>query len=342
MELVYRQRFGDFDPDLQSRIRGFLDGATSADPYQDFAFRDTGDAGTLLVAVLEDGRVSAFGLAVENYLASRLLPRVRGMTFFKGPVIGDVADTGPVLKVIAQFARVRGMARVEVQPQWRKEEGERLVGLARAAGWSVASGRRMATLLVNLTPGEEALLAAMKQETRRKVRKAGRVGVSVRFSKDEDWAAFFRCYRETSSRKDFAALGEREFELFRAKVQAAPDRSALLVAVVDGAVVGGIIVARAGPALHYLYGATRNDGELRNLPIAAPLHWRAMLWAMEMGCRLYDFGGYDPDSPGGVARFKRGFSDDIAVFAPAMSISLKPWANGLAIGVRWIRSLLQR
>ena len=104
----------------------------------------------------------------------------------------------------------------------------------------------------------------------------------------------------------------------------------------DDTIVGGIVVLRAGQNLHYVYGGSRDDPEARRFPIAHLLHWQAIEWAREAGCRHYDFGGYSPTG-GGVAAFKRGFGGTLIRFAPRFRRVLRPGLYRLAEALRGLK-----
>jgi peptidoglycan pentaglycine glycine transferase (the first glycine) len=176
------------------------------------------------------------------------------------------------------------------------------------------------TILVDLTPAEEAILAAMKQKTRYNIRLAARKGVTVRHGTSRDLPTFYRLMQITSQRDRF---GIHSLDYFRAAFELlAPDRVALLLAEVQGEPVAGLMVFKHGATAYYLFGASSNTHR-EKMPTYL-LQWEAMRCAKAYGCQSYDLWGIpDADeatleakfvadgepSAGlwGVYRFKRGF-----------------------------------
>lgn len=176
------------------------------------------------------------------------------------------------------------------------------------------------TILVDLTPDEEAILAAMKQKTRYNIRLAARKGVTIRPGAANDLPTFYRLLQITGQRDHFSIHSldyfRVAFELF------APDRAILLLAEVQGEPVAGLMVFAHGPTAYYLFGASSN-AHREKMPTYL-LQWEAIRWARACGCQYYDLWGIpdadeailetqftarSQDSPGlwGVYRFKRGF-----------------------------------
>ncbi len=176
------------------------------------------------------------------------------------------------------------------------------------------------TILVDLTPNEEVILAAMKQKTRYNIRLAARKGVAVRAGTAGDLPTFHHLLQITGRRDRF---GTHSLDYFRAAFELfAPDRVALLLAEVQGDPIAGLMVFVHGDTAYYLFGASSN-AHRKKMPTYL-LQWEAMRWAKTRGCQRYDLWGIpdadeetleaeftvrSKDSPGlwGVYRFKRGF-----------------------------------
>ena len=78
----------------------------------------------------------------------------------------------------------------------------------------------------------------------------------------------------------------------------------------------------------YLYGASSN--EHRNLMPNYLLQWRMIQWAVETGCRIYDFrgvsGNVSEDNPlYGLFRFKQGFGGAFTEFVGEEDLVLSPF-----------------
>lgn len=147
------------------------------------------------------------------------------------------------------------------------------------------------TILVDLQPDEDAILAAMKQKTRYNIRLSGRKDVTVREATAADIPAFYQLMRATGQRDGF---GIHSLDYYRAAHEMfAPDNAALLLAEYEGKPLAGMMVFAYGQNGYYLYGASGNE-ERKRMPAYA-VQWAAMRWAKARGCTTYDLWGV-PDA----------------------------------------------
>lgn len=168
------------------------------------------------------------------------------------------------------------------------------------------------TVLLDLRPDEDRLLAAMKSKTRYNIRLAGRRGVRVREGTRADLDLFYTLYAETSQRDGFLIRGvdyyQSVWRLFLDR-----DMGKLLLAEVDGEIIAGIFLFAFGRRAWYVYGASSNAG--RDLMPNYLLQWEAVRWAKARGYTAYDLWGApdeltESDPMWGVYRFKAGFGGE--------------------------------
>lgn len=173
------------------------------------------------------------------------------------------------------------------------------------------------TVVLDLGPDPEALLAAMKPKTRYNIKLAAKKGVEVREGGDADMESWYALCRETAERDGIAVHGldyyRGLFEASRRYGPAAPVVK-LLLARHEGDLLAGNVVLFHGPSAVYLYGAS--SGVKRNLMPAYALQWEAIRMAREAGCRSYDFYGIPPRADEGhpmfgLYQFKTGFGGRI-------------------------------
>jgi peptidoglycan pentaglycine glycine transferase (the first glycine) len=200
-------------------------------------------------------------------------------------------------------------------------------------GWQLSSEQVQFknTLVLDLHPDEETLLADMKQKTRYNIRLAGRKGVTVRRGTQADFDLLFQMFAETSLRDGFAirepAYYQRAWGDFIAESLAQP-----FVAEVEGDPVAAIIVFRYADTAYYLYGMSR-ELHREKMPNYL-LQWEAIRWAKEAGCRWYDLWGapdeIDPSDPMyGVYRFKEGFGAALVETPGAWDLPIRPFLFSL-------------
>lgn len=173
------------------------------------------------------------------------------------------------------------------------------------------------TVLIDLSPSEDELLARMKQKTRYNVRLAQKKGVTVRAARPDDLSQLYRMYAETSVRDGFLIRKEGYYQTvwrtFGHSSVAGPSPALpfheALIAEVSGEPVAAVSMFYfAGQAI-YLFGMSRE--EHRDQMPNYLLQWEAMRRARAFGCQLYNLWGApnifdESDDLWGVFRFKEG------------------------------------
>jgi lipid II:glycine glycyltransferase (peptidoglycan interpeptide bridge formation enzyme) len=208
--------------------------------------------------------------------------------------------------------------------------------------WLLLQGLRPAPTIqprssihLDLTRPEESILAGCSKGHRADIRRAGRVGVTVRVGGAADLATFQAIMESTGLRAGFgvhsAAYYQTAWQLFQ-------PRARLLLAELDGRAVAAHLVFADARAGLYLYSGADEAG----LRAGANhlLAWEALRWARGLGCARYDLWGI-PDALGraasapdestqacleaaaaadplqGVYRFKKGFGGQVVRYLPA-------------------------
>lgn len=165
--------------------------------------------------------------------------------------------------------------------------------------------------VLDVSPDESALLAAMHSKTRYNIRLAEKHGVTVRESTDpKDLKVFLDLYAETAKRDGFVpqprAYVQKTFELC-----SAANMAKLRLAEVNGNILTANIEMAYGDTVMYLYGSSSDASRDVMAPYA--LHWSAIRDAKSKGFQYYDFGGANPEDPTspeykaswqGITRFK--------------------------------------
>jgi lipid II:glycine glycyltransferase (peptidoglycan interpeptide bridge formation enzyme) len=165
------------------------------------------------------------------------------------------------------------------------------------------------TMVSDLSGGRDALWAGLKQKTRYNIRLAERRDVRVRRGGEADLATFYGLYAATAARAPFA-IRSREYYLDAWTMFLRQDRAAVLLAEREGRALAGVIPVAFGDTAWFLYGASADEGR-EHMP-AYLAQWASLEWAIERGCRAYDWWGgptrLEEDDPlWGVYRFKEGF-----------------------------------
>ena len=229
--------------------------------------------------------------------------------------------------------------------------GEAVMTVLQRRGWKVSSDQIQFknTVLIDLSPSGEELLACMKQKTRYNIRLAQKKGVTLRIGTLDDFDMLYKMYAETSVRDGFVIRNEEYYktvwQLFMANAQPSTSSQAPttprgaslrntipyaepIIAEVDHEPVAAIFVFYFAGRAYYVYGMSRNLHR-EKMPTYL-LQWEAMKRAKSIGCTVYDLWGApdvfnESDSMWGVYRFKEGLGGNIVRTLGAWDFAPNPF-----------------
>jgi len=320
------------------------------------------------VALEENGRIVA-----GAQMLYRPLPWGQTLVYLpKGPLVDwhDQNLVSALLEALATAARKRHAALLKIEPDLidGSVHVTQLERLGLRPGHDV---QPRSTVLIDLAPQPDDILARMKSKCRYNVRLATRKGVTVRHGLPADLAAVYQLMKETADRDKFGIHGPEYYhaahELFAGAAgpagvapstitPASSPQATWLLAEYKDDLLAAIVVFAYGHRAWYFWGAS--GSKHRNLMPNHLLQWTAIGWAQERGCKTYDLWGI-PDDVGrnpaafddpitwgsgdlwGVYRFKRGFGGQIHRTAGAWDMVLSRlgyWLYTQAIRLR--RSLI--
>jgi lipid II:glycine glycyltransferase (peptidoglycan interpeptide bridge formation enzyme) len=196
--------------------------------------------------------------------------------------------------------------------------GDRLAaGLARL-GWRAPSedpgfgaGQPQYVFQVPLAGrDEDELRGGFNQLWRRNIKKADKLGVTVRQGDASDLPAFHTLYLETAERDHFTgrplSYFQRMWDAMRAED---PDRIRLYLAEHEGDLVAATTMVRVGTHAWYSYGASSTAK--RDVRGSNAVQWAMLRDAKAAGATVYDLRGItdtltDDDPHFGLIQFKLG------------------------------------
>jgi lipid II:glycine glycyltransferase (peptidoglycan interpeptide bridge formation enzyme) len=291
------------------------------------------------------GSPRALALVLERAVTLPLVPLELRLHYApRGPLLQDWGNPSEVEQVLAgllAFGRKRGALVLKIDPEVPLGHGEPgsaedepdRTGLdlrkrLQADGWIFSPDQVQFrnTVLIDLRPEEESLLAAMKQKTRYNVRLASRRGVQVRPAVPEDFEMLYQMYAETSLRDGFVIRDQRYYlTVWHTFYQEQMFEG--LIAEVEGSPVAAVIVLRFGGRAWYVYGMS-GEAHREKMPNYL-LQWEAMRRARAAGCREYDLWGapdefLESDPLWGVYRFKQGLAGTVVRTVGAWDYPLRP------------------
>ena len=260
-----------------------------------------------------------------------------------------------VMKDLVAIARRQRALFIKIDPEVSAdaeiEGSEELTGLLKSSGWSFSRDQLQFrnTILLDITPDEDGILAGFKQKTRYNIRLADKKGVVVRPGTAADLPALYLMYAQTALRDGFA-IRSREYYLQVWSTLMEAGKAYPLIAEVDGEMVSALVMFVFARRAYYFYGMS--SGKYREWMPNHLLQWRAITLAKSLGCTQYDFWGapdqFDPgDSMYGVYRFKEGFNGQIFKGIGAWDFPVHPllyrlYGNTLPVILGWMRRVGRR
>jgi peptidoglycan pentaglycine glycine transferase (the first glycine) len=255
----------------------------------------------------------------------------------KGPVadLADTEATQALLEALHRLCRQRRAILLKIEPDLAEDPAlaQRLTRLGFRP--SPQTIQPQCTILLDLTPTPEEILAHMKPKTRYNIRLAGRKGVTVRQGTTEDLPGFYSLMQITGQRDGFGIHSERYYETAH-RLFVPQGLAKLFLATLEDQVLAGIMAFAFGQRAWYMYGASSD--EHRNLMPNYLLQWEAIKWARERGCLTYDMWGIPDEEEAvlekeflkrsdglwGVYRFKRGFGGQVVHYLGAYDYVYSP------------------
>jgi lipid II:glycine glycyltransferase (peptidoglycan interpeptide bridge formation enzyme) len=265
----------------------------------------------------------------------------------KGPLLRDWGDEKLrqlVLSDLIKLARRKGAIFLKMDPDIPLGSGipgtpegqENPLGAAildelTARGFSYSDEQIQFrnTVLIDLSPSEDELLARMKQKTRYNIRLAARKGVIVREGNQSDLTLLYKMYAETSLRDGFTIRGQDYYQSVWQTFMAQDEPTCQpLIAEVDGDPVAAVMIFAFAKRAYYMHGMSR--AVHRNKMPTYLLQWEAMKYAKAKGCTIYDLWGApevfdESDSMWGVFRFKRGLGGEVLRTIGAYDLPIRPY-----------------
>jgi peptidoglycan pentaglycine glycine transferase (the first glycine) len=262
----------------------------------------------------------------------------------KGPVFNPQRPDHleALLPALHDLARQAGAIFLKIEPPFDDCPDGHDLWTAHGFLPGVSTVQPRTTIVLDIAPDPDAILAQMKQKWRYNIRLAARKGVTVRPATEADLPAFYRLMQVTGQRDGFAIHTAAYYAEAWRRLSGA-GLAELLLAEYDGELLGGLFVTAFGRAATYMYGASSD--RYRNLMPNHLLQWEAIQWARERGCVEYDFWGIpdevaseepDPGEPSatdglwGVYQFKQGFGGQVVRWLGAFDYVYRPGLYWLA------------
>ena len=300
----------------------------------------------------ETGRTAAAAMVLKRSLVAGGPLRSLSVLYTpKGPLLdwANVPLRQQVLADLQSFARKQGAIFLKIDPDvllgtgipGGPEASEEEEGLAVRSdlvqrGWVFSPDQVQFrnTVLVDLAPSEEQMLARMKQKTRYNVRLGEKKGITVRTGTPADLPRMYQMYAETSLRDGFVIRDEAYYQtVWRTfmgnPLSDSPSQPAGegLIAELGGEPLAAVSLFYFAGRAYYLFGMSR--AEHRETMPNYLLQWEAMRRAKALGCTSYNLWGAPDefnaqDGLWGVFRFKEGLGGSVVRTIGAWDFAARP------------------
>lgn len=284
----------------------------------------------------------------------------------KGPLLDweDLPTRDSVLDALETLARREKAIQVKIDPdlplgtgepgtpeEAANRSGSETTSLLERRGWRFSREQIQFrnTVLLDIRPEEELLLAQMKQKTRYNIRLAQKHGIIVRAGSCDDLPLLYRMYAETAHRDGFVIRSEEYYaDIWRTMVQSGSAQP--MIAEVEGLPVAALILFSFADRGWYFYGMSR-EMHREKMPNYL-LQWESIRWLRAHGFSYYDFWGAPDEFSGtdplwGVYKFKQGYGAQVVRTIGAWDYTPSParysaYHNLLPRILDWTRMLARR
>lgn len=145
-----------------------------------------------------------------------------------------------------------------------------------------------ASLLIDLAPGADKIMAQMKHETRRNIRRSERAGVTVYEGDHPDLDLFYPLYLATAQRQGFLPYERKYFDTLWQAFSPLGGIALLIARYKDEAIAAQLLIPFGDTVIAKMCGWSGSNSKV--YPNNA-LFWAAILWAVGHGYKYFDFEG---------------------------------------------------
>lgn len=320
------------------------------------------DQSTNNLSLITDDCIAAALILRRRILQNNFAARLSILYSPKGPLLDWTNESlrKRVLDDLQSFAKKQGAIFLKCDPDVVlgrgvpqsaddvvDNNGQAVTSELKRRGWGYSSDQIQFknTVVIDLNPTDDELLARMKQKTRYNIRLAEKKGVSLRVGKLEDLGMLYKMYAETSVRDGFVIRDDAYYKtvwetFMRLKVSKLESSQVStcqpsnhptcepIIAEVNSEPVAAIFVFYFAGRAYYVYGMSR-DVHREKMPTYL-LQWEAMKRAKARGCAAYDLWGApevfdESDSMWGVYRFKEGLGGKVVRTLGAWDFAPNPF-----------------
>lgn len=268
----------------------------------------------------------------------------------KGPGVIAMRALESVLDELRLFAKQQGVFLVKIEPELPKAD-ETLADLLKLGLIRTTPIQpNFSTVLIDLTPDLDGVMASLNQKGRHAIRRAERDGATAEAvdTNDENCRMMYDLFTATAE----GSFRIRTYEYYKAFWQSYAERGQgqLFFAYADGQLVAGAYALAYGQKSTYKDGASTRERTVYGA--SHLLQWRVIEWAKARGSVVHDLCGVppvdeisNPEHPHyGLGRFKTSFNKTVTEYVGTYDMIISPHGYNLwkKLGERIVISLHSR
>lgn len=270
----------------------------------------------------------------------------------KGPGSTDVDGVLGVMRELKEFAASQGVFAIKIEPEIL--ESDEAKHELKAAGLlpTHAIQPNVSTVIIDLSPSLEEIMASFNQKGRHAIHRAERDGATAEAVPltEENMRIMYELLRDTAAGRFESSL--RSYDYYREFWTrfSADDHGSLFFARVDGKVVAAAFCMYLGKKGLYKDGASIREKTVYGA--SHLLQWEVISWMKARGVESYDLCGAphssrinDETGPFyGIGRFKTSFNKHVTDYVGCYDVVVNPRAYRLwqRFGQRIVVSLNYR
>lgn len=269
----------------------------------------------------------------------------------KGPGVNDISTLLEMLPNIQQFARTNGVFAVKIEPEILETTESKAQLLKAGLVHTKPVQPNSSTVLIDLSPSLDEIMASFNQKGRHALRRAERDGVitqPVELSED-NMRAMYHLLAKTAAGRFESSL--RSYDYYKSfwKNFAKNEHGSLFFAFASGELVAAAYCMYLGKNGLYKDGASVRDKTAYGA--SQLLQWEVMKWMKARGVTRYDLCGAPHSSRiddtahpfHGVGRFKTSFNKHVTDYIGCYDLVVDPtkyklWqkiGQRLALSLSW-------
>lgn len=274
-------------------------------------------------------------ILVDEMAITALEKSVSGLGRFwylpKGPGVSDIKQLQGLLPSLQAFAKEQGVFGLKIEPELlritKTTDKLRKLGFIK----TTPIQPNFSTVLIDLKPGVNEILASLNQKGRHAVRRAERDGVKVKLVKTSEvnCRLMYQLLAETAT----GAFRIRDYEYYKTFWQRF-DKAGygqLFFAYVEDKVVAGAYALVFGSKSTYKDGASTRQRTVYGA--SHLLQWEVIKWAKAHGSLIHDLCGTPPSDQinnishphYGIGRFKASFNKQVTDYVGAYDLPINPY-----------------